>query len=58
MAKDESSEPERQQQPSLRKVLRRRWDEGKASGLAGPLDIMRILSEERRAYEDRSQRRS
>jgi len=28
-------------------VLRQRWDEGKASGRAGPLDIRRIIAEER-----------
>jgi len=27
-------------------VLRDRWDEGKASGRAGPLDIKRIIAEE------------
>lgn len=33
-------------------VLRRRWDEGQASGRAGPLDMKRILAEERAAFED------
>jgi hypothetical protein len=28
-------------------ALRDRWDEGKASGCAGPLDIKRIIAEER-----------
>ena len=28
-------------------VLRQRWDEGKASGRAGPLDIKRVIAEER-----------
>jgi hypothetical protein len=28
-------------------VLRQRWDEGKASGRAGPLDIKRLIAEER-----------
>jgi len=28
-------------------VLRDRWDEGKAGGRAGPLDIKRIIAEER-----------
>jgi antitoxin ParD1/3/4 len=32
-------------------VLRRRWDEGKASGCAGPLDIKRLIAEERRKFE-------
>ncbi len=27
-------------------VMRRHWDEGKASGRAGPLDIKRIIAEE------------
>jgi len=27
-------------------ILRRRWDEGKASGRAGPLDIKRLIAEE------------
>jgi antitoxin ParD1/3/4 len=30
-------------------VLRRAWDEGKASGRAGPLDIMRLIAEEKSA---------
>ncbi len=28
-------------------VLRRRWDEGKASGRAGPLDVKRLIADER-----------
>jgi antitoxin ParD1/3/4 len=28
-------------------TVRRRWDEGKASGRAGPLEIKRIIAEER-----------
>jgi len=28
-------------------VLRQRWDEGKASGRAGPLDVKRVIAEER-----------
>ena len=28
-------------------VLRQRWDEGKASGRAGPLDVPRLIAEER-----------
>lgn len=28
-------------------VLRQRWDEGKASGRAGPLDVGRLIAEER-----------
>jgi antitoxin ParD1/3/4 len=33
-------------------VLRRRWDEGKASGRAGPLDIGRLIAEERARLQD------
>jgi antitoxin ParD1/3/4 len=29
-------------------VLRERWDAGKASGIAGPLDIKRVMKEERK----------
>jgi len=58
MAENGSPKRAEQQQRSLREILRRHWDEGKASGRAGPLDIKRILSEEHAAYEDRSQRRS
>jgi antitoxin ParD1/3/4 len=32
-------------------VLRTRWDEGKASGRAGPLDIKRLIAEERDRLE-------
>ena len=28
-------------------IVRQRWDEGKASGRAGPLDIRRVIAEER-----------
>ena len=28
-------------------VLRERWDAGKASGVAGPLDVKRLIKEER-----------
>lgn len=28
-------------------VLRQRWDEGKASGRAGPLDVQRLIADER-----------
>jgi antitoxin ParD1/3/4 len=28
-------------------IVRRRWDEGKASGRGGPLDIKRVIAEER-----------
>ncbi len=38
-------------------VLGRRWDEGKDSGRAGPLDIKRILSEERAAFKGTRRRR-
>ena len=33
-------------------VLRQRWDEGKASGRAGPLDINRLIAEERAKLGD------
>jgi antitoxin ParD1/3/4 len=29
-------------------VLRERWDAGKASGVAGPVDVKRMMKEERR----------
>jgi antitoxin ParD1/3/4 len=32
-------------------VLRQRWDEGKASGRAGPLDVQRLIAEERAKRE-------
>lgn len=32
-------------------ILRQRWDEGKASGRAGPLDIKRLIAEERAMFE-------
>ena len=32
-------------------VLRQRWDEGKASGRAGPLDVPRLIAEERAKLE-------
>jgi antitoxin ParD1/3/4 len=38
-------------------VLRRRWDEGKASGRAGRLDIGRVLSEERATFKGPRRRR-
>jgi hypothetical protein len=41
-----------QRRHRLLEMLGRHWDEGKASGLAGPLDIKRILSEERTASEN------
>jgi antitoxin ParD1/3/4 len=33
-------------------LLRRRWDEGKASGRAGPLDIRGLIASERATLED------
>jgi antitoxin ParD1/3/4 len=33
-------------------LLRRRWDEGKASGRAGALDIAGLIAEERAKLED------
>ncbi len=38
-------------------VVRQRWDEGKASGRAGPLDIKRIISEERAKLKGSRRRR-
>jgi antitoxin ParD1/3/4 len=39
-------------------TLRRAWDEGKAGGTAGPLNIKRILSEERARFRARKKRRA
>lgn len=36
-------------------VLRQKWDEGKASGRAGTLDIRRLIVEERAKLEGRFQ---
>jgi antitoxin ParD1/3/4 len=33
-------------------ILRQAWDQGKASGRAGPLDIKRLIAEERAKLED------
>jgi antitoxin ParD1/3/4 len=38
-------------------VVRKRWDEGKASGRAGPLDIKRLISEERANLKGSRRRR-
>ncbi len=38
-------------------VLRRRWDEGKASGRQGPLDIKGLIAGERAKLKDRKGRR-
>jgi antitoxin ParD1/3/4 len=38
-------------------VLRNRWDEGKASGRAGRLDLKRMLAEEQAAFKGRTRRR-
>jgi len=38
-------------------VLRQRWDEGKASGRAGSLDVKRVLAEERAAFNGARRRR-
>lgn len=38
-------------------VLRRRWDEGKASGRAGRLDVRRILMKERAAFKGPNRKR-
>ena len=34
-------------------ALRRAWDDGKASGRAGPLDIARLIAEEKSAHPSR-----
>lgn len=40
-------------------VLRARWDAGKASGIAGPLDIEALVGEERaKRRKDRKSRRA
>jgi antitoxin ParD1/3/4 len=33
------------------RVVRSRWDDGKASGRAGPLDMKRVLSEARASFK-------
>ncbi|HEY1243617.1 MAG TPA: type II toxin-antitoxin system ParD family antitoxin [Hyphomicrobiaceae bacterium] len=38
-------------------IVRQRWDEGKASGRAGPLDIKRIIVEERAKLKGARRRR-
>jgi len=38
-------------------VLRQRWDEGKASGRAGPLDVRRVIAEERAKLKGARRRR-
>lgn len=38
-------------------LIRRRWDAGKASGIAGPLDIEGILADERRKLADKASER-
>ena len=38
-------------------IVRRRWDEGKASGRAGPLDAKRIIAEERAKLKGARRRR-
>lgn len=42
--------PDRPTRFSDVEVLRDRWDAGKASGRAGPLDIKRIIAEERARF--------
>jgi len=37
-------------------ILRERWDEGKRSGRAGPLDIHQLIADERRKLETGSGR--
>jgi antitoxin ParD1/3/4 len=38
-------------------IVRQRWDEGKAGGRAGPLDIKRIIAEERAKLRNSQRRR-
>jgi len=38
-------------------VLRSRWDEGKASGRAGPLDMKRVLSQARTSFKGARRKR-
>jgi antitoxin ParD1/3/4 len=38
-------------------ILRQRWDEGKASGRAGPLDVRRLIAEERAKQESEESKR-
>jgi antitoxin ParD1/3/4 len=38
-------------------IVRQRWDEGKASGRAGPLDVKRIIAEERAKLRNSQRRR-
>ena len=38
-------------------IVRQRWDEGKASGRAGPLDVKRIIAEERSGLKGDRRRR-
>ncbi len=38
-------------------VLRNRWNDGKASGRAGGLDLKRVLAEEQAAFKGRTRRR-
>lgn len=38
-------------------IVRQRWDEGKAGGRAGPLDVKRIVAEERAKLKGSRHRR-
>ncbi|HEY7549893.1 MAG TPA: type II toxin-antitoxin system ParD family antitoxin [Hyphomicrobiaceae bacterium] len=38
-------------------IVRQRWDEGKASGRSGPLDIRRMIAEERAKLKGGGRRR-
>ena len=37
-------------------IVRRQWDEGKTSGRAGPLDVKRVIAEERKLKGARRRR--
>ncbi len=49
--------PDRPTRFSDVEVLRDRWDEGKGSGRAGPLDIKRIIAEERARLDSGTKQR-
>jgi antitoxin ParD1/3/4 len=38
-------------------IVRQRWEEGKASGRAGPLDVKRVIAEERAKLRNSQRRR-
>jgi len=52
-----ASEPMAEARDLHAEVLCRRWDEGKASGRAGPLDIKLVLVEEHATFKGARPRR-